>query len=247
MQEHGIPTTLEGFHPSVLVVTEHFPSRIQPWLLNSIEELVLRGGKVTIMAGRCQGTTFPQKILDMQLLQRTRYCPTDSVIDVMSCVKTYLMPLSPAGRNAYRGLARLLKSDHWRAGKLKRTIKTMMRAPALGELFDIVHAHYLHGAYEYLPIAQAAGAPVVTTFHGLPPPGVNILASDRAAVVFRMGTLFLVNTRFAKEQLEWLGCTPGKNPNCAARNTITRVSVPGTGTFARSTAETTHGRTFIVG
>lgn len=191
-----------------MVLAEHFPSRVQPWLLIELEEILLRGGRVTVVASRSQGRSFAEKVHRLGLVEATRYYPLESLSDLIRCLRRYVMPLEFVG--AYRGLLRLLRARDWHPTGVKQTLKTIARAPLLAEPFALIHSHFLTGSAEFLPIALAASAPLVTSFEGLPPPGVAKLSPEKAAEVFALGTLFLVRSRFARRQLESLGCDPTK-------------------------------------
>ena len=196
---------------SVLVLAENFPSRIQPWLLSSLEYLLQRGVEVTIAANRALGSTYPEKVERLGLLQSVRYLPASSVSDVLRGCRPYLVPFTRGGQQAYRGLFRLLASERGKPRGATAWAKAIVRAPLLGGgRFDLVHAHNLSAAYEYRGVAEALGIPLVATFHGLTPKGgVNRLPEERAQELFQRGSRFFVNSRFAQGQLEWLGC-PGE-------------------------------------
>jgi colanic acid/amylovoran biosynthesis glycosyltransferase len=107
-------------------------------------------------------------------------------------------------------LASYLAARPWCRGP-KHLVKGLAKLKLMSDgPFDLVHSHYLAGSHEFLFLKEVFGVPLVTTFHGLPPVGVGKLAPEKMARVFAAGDLFLVNTRFARAQLEGLGCPPGK-------------------------------------
>jgi colanic acid/amylovoran biosynthesis glycosyltransferase len=197
---------------SVLVAAESFPNFLQSYVLNSIEEILRRGGGVTIAAGRRLGKQYPQRVDRLTLLDRTRYFRLDSIRGVLGGLRPYALPFTRSGRQAYRGLWTLTTSRRWRSRSLRHFVKAVVEAPLLAESrFNLVHAHNLIPAYEFLMVPQVLGIPLVTTFHGLPTiGGSGKLAEEKAAEVFEQGDVFLVNTRFAQRQLEGIGCPTGK-------------------------------------
>jgi colanic acid/amylovoran biosynthesis glycosyltransferase len=71
---------------------------------------------------------------------------------------------------------------------------------------DIVHSHSLFTSYNYLFLREVFSIPFVTTFHGLVPNNVRMLGREKMSRVLRAGDAFLVNTRFARDQLLAIGC-----------------------------------------
>lgn len=197
--------------PSILIATETFPNRFQPYLVNSIEQAIRRGAEVTIVTGGRLGQSYPKRVDDLSLLARTHYFRFESASNVLRQLRTYL-PFNHQGLKAYQGLCRLLKSPSRGPTSFRAWVKAIIQAPLLGRPnFDLVHAHYLSGAYEYLFVAMVLEIPLVTTFYGLPTRGGSAeLSPDKTARVFECGKLFLVCTRFAQHQLEARGCPPEK-------------------------------------
>lgn len=195
---------------AILVVARHFPSRIQPWLLNQIEQIRRHGAEVWIVADRRAGETYPPKVDELGLLERTRYYPVAPPWKLAQGLLAYVSPVGERGRLARRALRRILRSA-WRPQGAKGWVRGLVRAPAL-ELpgVDLVHAHSLVHAYEYLPFVVVRGVPLVLTFHGLPPKGVGIPGPRKLRELFEALSLALVNTGFARGQLERLGCPPAK-------------------------------------
>ena len=194
----------------ILVAAEFFPSRIQPWLLNSIEVAVLRGVDVEVVATRASGTTFPARVEQLGLMERTLHLPVHGKPAFMTGLKHHL-PGSPYFSRAWRGTARALASRDLRAGGLRPWMRSLFHGSLVGgKPFDLVHAHYVSSAFSYLAAPVVFNAPLVVTFHGLPPAGVGALPPERNKIVFDRGELFLLNTRFAQRQLESLGCPSEK-------------------------------------
>lgn len=194
---------------SLLVVTEAFPNRFQGYVLNAIEQAAKRGASVTIAAGGQLGEVRDKRIADLGLLDRTEYFRLESAADVAHGLTRYLTsPFSKQFRRTYGGLWRLITNHAWQPLSSKDWIKASLKASLLGQgHFDLMHAHYLSGAYDYLFVSQILGIPLITTFHGLPTRGgTSPLSSAKAQRLFQGGDLFLSNSRFAQDQIEAAGC-----------------------------------------
>lgn len=165
-----------------------------------------------MVADRAQGKTYPERFEALGLQERTRYMPLGSPRDILRGLCPYLLPFTRSGRHAYKGLVRILSSPHWKTLSFRRRMKALVQSRLLVEdSFDLLHAHYLIGAYEFLPVARFLNIPLLTTFHGLPVKETGPeLGGEKAAELFHAGSLFLINTRFAQRQLIGLGCPEEK-------------------------------------
>lgn len=76
--------------------------------------------------------------------------------------------------------------------------------------FDIIHSHSLFSSSNYLFLQQYFSIPIVTTYHGVLPHDVSELEASRMLKLFNEGSLFLVNTQSAKNDLKKLGCPSEK-------------------------------------
>lgn len=190
---------------TILVIARHFPSGIQPWLVNQIEQIHRHGGSVWIIADRASVGPHPRKVEDMGLLQRTRYYPESPPFSALVNLLAYASPIGQRGRTARRGLQRILSSD-WRPGSSKEWIKALLRI-ARTDLphINLAHAHSLAQAYEVLPVIVGRDLPLVFTFHGFTPEGVGLLHEAKRRRLFAHVNLGLANTRFAWRQLASLG------------------------------------------
>ena len=195
--------------PRVLVVAVRFPSPIQPWLLNQIVQVYRHGGSARIVARRAEGKGYPEIVDDLGLRENTLYL---NVVPWTELIRGLLRPLAtgPAGRAARQGLRTLLRSPYRPRG-FKESIKAVALAPVVAiEDVDVVHAHSLTYAYDYMHVSRILGVPMVLTFHGHTTAGVATLAAPRRSILFEHIDAALVNTTFARTQLESLGCPSSK-------------------------------------
>ena len=98
--------------PTVLVVAASFPSRIQPWLINQIDQICRRGGSVHIVANRAVGDTYPPAVEEWGLLGRTHYYPLESPWQAIAGVARLASP-TERGRASRAGLRRL-RGSGWK-------------------------------------------------------------------------------------------------------------------------------------
>lgn len=191
---------------SVLVVAEYFPTIVQPWLLNAIEQICLRG-QVTVVASEKGLGPIPLKVETLGLLARTVYCQMTGT-DLLKKL------FSPANF-----LKMILSSQFWRGVSLVGVpfsdIRGLLKHLALARVagfdhYDIIHAHHEISAYEYLPLAKALNIPFVLTIHGLPPAGVAELSMEKREILYRSVTHVQVNTQYSARQVLALGCPPEK-------------------------------------
>lgn len=187
---------------SVLVVTEFFPTIIQPWLLNSVEQ-ICRRGRVTIAAGAPGLGPIPQKVLALDLMPHTVYCPMTGGSLIKSLFAT----------DNFFNLA--VQAQFWRGMNLLgfpiANISKLLKHFALARVagfsnYDIIHAHHEISAYEFLPLARALNIPMILTFHGKPPPSVAELSMAKREILYSFVAHVQVNTEFAAAQVIDLGC-----------------------------------------
>lgn len=194
----------------LLVQAEFFPSRIQPWLLNTTEEAIRRGADVEVVAIKASGTSFPPRVRQLGLLEKTLHLPTHGRDAVVSGLRQFL-PWQRHFFRAWRGLARLASSRAILTSTPIEIVHAVLHSSLVGGArYDLVHAHYLATAFDYLEVRKVFHCPLVVTFHGMSPEGVGMLPPERNKLVFEAGTMFLLNTKFAQRQLESLGCPPEK-------------------------------------
>lgn len=191
---------------SVLVVAEYFPTIVQPWLLNAVEQICLRG-QVTVVASEKGLGPLPLKVETLGLLARTVYCQ-------MTGTGMLKKLFSPANF-----LKMILSAQFWRGvsvlGIPLSDIRLLLKHLALARVagfdhYNIIHAHHEISAYEYLPLAKALNIPFVLTIHGLPPAGVAELSMEKREVLYRSVSHVQVNTQYSARQVVALGCPPEK-------------------------------------
>ncbi|MBI1425223.1 MAG: glycosyltransferase [Gammaproteobacteria bacterium] len=195
----------------ILVLAEHFPNRVQPWLLNWIVESIKRGNSIKIIANDILGDSWQSDVDKYKLLDQTEYYYIASSKDFFKSLLLYFLPFSKYTVRAYKGLVKYLKYGANKKDSLREFARAIAMAPSLvpGD-YDVIHSHTIAMSYQFLFLKRTLNIPLITTFHGLPPAGVNMLEKEKMDKVFKEGDLFFVNTEFAKRQLISLSCDEKK-------------------------------------
>ena len=192
----------------VLTLTARFPSLVQPWLVNHLVEIIANGGENVVFCGSSDLDCYTDNIrrygLDKQyyLISALHRKRTFDSLSFLIKKKDFLWG---------QALKNLL--DIWRSAdfSLKEKILSITYLPfvQVGRV-DIIHSHSEPAGNRLLPIVKAVGAPLVVTFHGLPPVGVKPLTLAHRERYLSYASVLLVNTQFAKKQYESLGAPSEK-------------------------------------
>ncbi|MCH8895365.1 MAG: glycosyltransferase [Proteobacteria bacterium] len=164
-----------------------------------------------IVSGSQGDPSYPRKVDDLGLLPRTLCLELSRASSVLRAVAEVVSPTSELGRHRRQGIRRLHDAGTLFHGSLRDLGNRVIMTAAAG-LPDValVHSHSMVTAYQYLEVVRALGVPLVHTFHGLHPKGVDGLSAPKRAKLFEQAAVCLVNTRFGKQQLESLGCLAEK-------------------------------------
>ena len=201
------PARLDGLR--LLVGAANFPNRIQPWLLRTTLEAIDRGADVTMCAFGRLGSTHPEAIDRYALLDRTFYLRSAGSGGLGLVARYALAGKAPFRKAARRGIARSIRSRGYRSPK--ELANALCCAVAAGiEPLDLVHSHSMPMSLRLLPTIRQRQVPLVHTFHGLPPRGVEAPPPDLQRGLFEAADRLLVNTEFARRQLAGLGCPDEK-------------------------------------
>ena len=192
----------------ILVPTERFPNRVQPWLLNTVEQAVIRGAEVWLTSALPGSLDYPPKVDDHALRDRTLTLELGSPRAALRGALG-LLGGGPASRQARAGLSAALTQARRSRSGLRGLTNALIKAPAFGvPSLDLVHSHALAQGYDYSEVSRHAGIPHLHTYHGAHLAGVTGLADDKRLAFFRHISLCLVNTDFARREAESLGCPP---------------------------------------
>ena len=195
--------------PTLMAIAGKFPSQIQPWLLNSLEQAIHHGWSVWVASASIGDRDYPPKVDRLSLLERTITASVGKPQAVVRALSTACTP-TDRGRLTRLGLGRAATALS-PIYSLREAANRIIKAPlyALDEV-DLLHSHELVFAHALLDVKRSLGKPLVHTFHGLLPKGVDGLSERKRSEFFAAVDLCLVNTRFAQGQVEDLGCASAK-------------------------------------
>ena len=189
----------------VLVVAPIFPSINQPWMDTYIEQLQLNHMKFIIVSAIRSASRYHKKVDRLGLL--------DYVVPViMEKRQIFCSAAAFATRQPSRFLA--LSKIAWLIFNYEPPLlrlKTMLRALHCAYCFGclkqvkVIHSHSeLFGCY-FLPLAIYRQVPMIITFHGLEPYGLQQLSPVRRRMLSDYVHHIIVNTQAAKQQVVALG------------------------------------------
>ena len=195
----------------MLVVEPQFPAINQPWIDTYLEQLLRHGHELHICSSRRELGPYSPKVDALNLLDRTAIREFEQQ-DYSAAIKRLLkrpISLLAALPVALRA-ARLLSAQGLSLPRaLFKALAFAENEQALPEV-ELIHSHGEFEAFEVMHFAAAKGIPLITTFHGLQPPGVPQLADDKRRALYGYCSAVLLNTEFAKAQAIGLGCPAEK-------------------------------------
>jgi len=197
-----MPLPIEDSRPvSVLTIAATFPSLIQPWLVNQLVQIEKNGGVNSILARRAETAVYSSDIDHYDLMSRYQLVPEDRLGQIRRFVFTITgCRLILSGLKSF---PRLLASNEL---SLSEKFFSVFLLPIIGRAdIDIIHSHSEMAGNKFIPIVYALKIPLVITFHGLPPVGVNPISAEQRRRYTKNASVILVNTEFAKKQYQSLG------------------------------------------
>ena len=189
------------------ILVRQFPNIVQTYILNHIIGLKNSGILTTIVAERDPGQAeVHPAVHEYRLREECIYINTE-----VRNLPSQFMRI-PFGKLRYwKAVVRILRSDLLFRHGLSYTIKALIRASIIAQgNYDLMHSHSLFNSYDYLFMKKVFGIPLATTFHGLVPKNVEMLAQDKIRTVVDTGDVFFVNTTFARDQLSGFHCDENK-------------------------------------
>ena len=187
---------------AVVVLTRLFPNIVQTYVLNHITALIDAGINTSIIADSNpeQAETNPA-IEEYGLLDKTTYI-TDSVSAISrlftDCKYFFL-------------ISKIATSKIWLDYGIKYTFLSFARVLAIPhKSCNLIHSHSLFSSFKFLFARKYLSIPLITTYHGMVPRGVNKLSTEKMKSVIAATDIFIVNTEFAKSELVGLGCVDNK-------------------------------------
>jgi len=190
----------------VLVLAPRFPSINQPWIDTYLEQLQKNSVSFYIVSTMRNPNSYHDKVNRLGLLNYKIPVIMERKEIALSTIKFGLSQPSFFFAMARHAQTTFIKSEIG----LKR-IKAIMRGcysaysiNFLDEL-KLIHAHSEFLCYYFLPVASYLHVPIVLTFHGIEPHGVEQFAVLRRKKVAEQIRSIVVNTMAAKQQAVSLG------------------------------------------
>lgn len=195
----------------ILVVTEQFPAINQTWIDVYIEHILINLFDVNIYTANKKYGFYSSKIIEMnmmdyvvgfdlnfrsvffKILQSTLFSPVQLVISLKCALKIVDRLIIQYNLKRWSSFFKLLRFDD---GQLSKA--------------DLIHSHGEILAFEFMFLARMHNKPLVYTFHGLTPKGVNPLSASKRRALYGEVDLVLVNTEFSKRQVMGIGCPAEK-------------------------------------
>ncbi len=196
----------------VLVLAPRFPAINQPWIDTYLEHLQLNGIDFCICTENANNQTYHAKVDRLRLRSHIVQSYPNTISNLIGC----LIRLSTKPKLLSYKLAKSWRlTKHFSNYGVNHSISfaKLVQFGLAGEYyrdFQLCHSHGETIAYEFLHYAKMFDVPLLLTFHGLPPAGVNQLSTEKRKLLYNHVEKVLVNTYGAKEQVCELGCDPKK-------------------------------------
>ncbi|WP_027328174.1 glycosyltransferase family 4 protein [Marinimicrobium agarilyticum] len=188
----------------ILCVCAKFPTTIQTWLINYIKAVENDVENLDILSLEKGEAEYNERI-DSLNIQRV-YTAADSY--VCGYVKSiyFLLALS------FKKRLWFFLKNLWACSLTPRMfVKGLVLIKHLRiEAPDVIHCHSEKAAVFCLPLLLSFRAPIVLTFHGLPPFGIKDIKSQERDLLLSYVSLVLVNTSFAEKQIRSLSAVKFK-------------------------------------
>lgn len=198
----------------VFVITENFPSINQPWIDTYLERLINNNISVKIYTNNEKPVVYSKKkaiylnliscIVDFQLSTHRRW-----VSFLYQVISRPIFAIKKAGR-VVKFTRHLVNA--YDLSLVPSFVKLFLFSSYNRELNDVmlVHSHGESLAFEFMFFALMHNIPLVYTFHGLTPKGVNPLSMAKRKALYGEATRVFVNTEFSKKQVVNIGCPKEK-------------------------------------
>jgi glycosyltransferase involved in cell wall biosynthesis len=192
---------------AVLVVASQFPSINQPWMDVYLSQLLRFGHEAEVLSANREPAPYAEKVKRFSLPNRVRLLPLTKGEKVASILAMSTVHPLLAVRTVRAALA-LFSGEPTLLARVTTAANALAAAwPACrGTTPQLVHIHSIKDGVLQVPLAIARGIPLVVTFHGLEPAGVQQITLARARALFSKAIVVLVNTHFAAAQVRALGC-----------------------------------------
>ena len=195
----------------VLVLAPRFPSINQPWMDTYLEQLLRHDIPFCVVSTLRSNGRYHEKVDRLGLRRFVVSLPSAPVELVAAALWSLLRyPIRSLSVVATAWKQRpTAKSGRRLWGRLFRALSTVPLFAVLPRL-EVVHSHNDFMGLRFLPAARRFGVPMVVTFHGLEPRGVDQMDPAQRRTLGEYASQVLVNTKFARAHAAEVGFPPDR-------------------------------------
>lgn len=201
----------------ILAISAKYPTLLQTWFINYVESLEKLDHRFKIASLYEQDYPFHPKVKSLE-----------AVVNWCGQPRAHLLKRSTLYiiRNLFTALPyKYIYNCFKYSTSLKDTAKAISYISILEvNPPQIAHSHSDRAGYYLLPAIKTLNVPVVATFHGLPPEGVDDISFAAKRKYFNSVNLIVTNTEFSKAQLQTI--TQTKTPIRVICQGITLADFP---------------------
>lgn len=197
----------KGKKAKILVVAPEFPVINQPWMDTYLEQLLINEIEFRIFSLNQNPSVYGKKVHSLDLLKKTISYDLSKSAIISSIVKAFPV------LSSFRSSVRIRQLGMLSTLSFTKLVTYIMHFYSIMESFDdieLIHSHSESMSYRFIVLAELLNVPLIMTFHGLPPQGVRQLSQNKRRELYQYVNAVVVNTKFAKRQVEQFGCASGK-------------------------------------
>lgn len=198
---------------NVLVLAPRFPSINQPWIDTYLEQLLDKELKPFIFTCNKSPGKYSEKVDRLNLRSHIISFDLHKSLSFGSFLKAFFTRPCNFLLSFIRAIfiTRFLVKKY-SLSRLPTFFKSFRFGVDSSELdnIDIIHSHDEVLAFEFMLYAAMMVKPIVYTFHGLSPKGVQPLSRSKRNALYGEVSAVLVNTIFSKKQVQQIGCSGEK-------------------------------------
>jgi len=192
----------------VLVIAPNFPAINQPWMDTYLEQLLIFGMPFKIFTKNGNSKVYQQKVDDLSLRDHQMEF---SLFSLMGFLRLTARPVQFL-KSITKHSALAKEFSGFGIGYFSSLCKIVFFSGHEKTFHGItlIHSHSEILAFEFSYLASLKVIPLIVTFHGLPPSGVDQLDPKKRKLLYSVAKKVIVNTKFARNQVVSLGCASEK-------------------------------------
>jgi len=193
----------------VLLAAQAFPNRQQPWLHTSIRSVIAQGVEVILTGVRGPADDWVRSDEDLQTVSFIEVSDTARAAALIG-IRSMLGFGSQEAATAWRGLPVVLRAGYRSTNRVRSMMRLDLAQLAGIRDIDLIHAHSLWRALQFVRIKSPESPPLLVTFHGLHPDGIATLTQEHWTQLASGVDGWTANTKFSAAQLEGFGIDAGR-------------------------------------